>query len=298
MQPSPTQAPSATGELIASFRHGKGFLMFSLIFGVVLLGLAVFVLYLGTILPAGSEGPVAGETSRGLSFSFSSPQTLIYATSALLAVIALGVFAAYAWHKRLRAPVYNVFELGIERIVNDQRHYTAFADIEDLYLFGSGQTAMTGMITNLAYRRNASEPFHRVIESLKGFYQFQQLVRERHVLSRMPAVVATLEAGGSVTFNCINSGQVWGKRVSGNFLKITTSPILVSRTFLHYKGENVSMASLRTVDLNAWTENVVIKDESGKVVLSTIATGILSHDVFLNTLDALFAAQEPARELV
>lgn len=298
MQPSPTQAPSATGELIASFRHGKGFLMFSLIFGVVLLGLAVFVLYLGTILPAGSEGPVAGETSRGLSFSFSSPQTLIYATSALLAVIALGVFAAYAWHKRLRAPVYYVFELGIERIVNDQRHYTAFADIEDLYLFGSGQTAMTGMITNLAYRRNASEPFHRVIESLKGFYQFQQLVRERHVLARMPAVVATLEAGGSVTFNCINSGQVWGKRVSGNFLKITTSPILVSRTFLHYKGENVSMASLRTVDLNAWTENVVIKDESGKVVLSTIATGILSHDVFLNTLDALFAAQEPARELV
>lgn len=298
MQPSPTQAPSATGELIASFRHGKGFLMFSLIFGVVLLGLAVFVLYLGTILPAGSEGPVAGETSRGLSFSFSSPQTLIYGTSALLAVISLGVFAAYAWHKRLRAPVYNVFELGIERIVNDQRHYTAFADIEDLYLFGSGQTAMTGMITNLACRRNASEPFHRVIESLKGFYQFQQLVRERHVLARMPAVVATLEAGGSVTFNCINSGQVWGKRVSGNFLKITTSPILVSRTFLHYKGENVSMASLRTVDLNAWTENVVIKDESGKVVLSTIATGILSHDVFLNTLDALFAAQEPARELV
>ncbi|WP_338478430.1 hypothetical protein VRB67_19590 [Pseudomonas trivialis] len=298
MQPSPTQVPSATGELIASFRHGKGFLIFSLIVGVVLLGLAVFVLYLGTLLPAGSEAPVAGETSRGLSFSFSSPQTLIYATSALLAVFALGMFAVYAWHKKLRAPVYNVFELGVERIVKGQRHYTAFADIEDLYLFGSGQTAMTGLVTNLAYRRNASEPFHRVIESLKGFYEFQQLMRERHVLARMPAVVATLEAGGSVMFNCINSGQVWGKRVSGNFLKINTSPIAVSRTFLQYKGENVSMASLRTVDLNAWTENVVIKDESGKVVLSTVATGILSHDVFLHTLNALFAAQEPARELV
>ncbi|WP_338483512.1 hypothetical protein VRB68_19595 [Pseudomonas trivialis] len=298
MQPSPTQVPSATGELIASFRHGKGFLIFSLIVGVVLLGLAVFVLYLGTLLPAGSEAPVAGETSRGLSFSFSSPQTLIYATSALLAVFALGMFAVYAWHKKLRAPVYNVFELGVERIVKGQRHYTAFADIEDLYLFGSGQTAMTDLVTNLAYRRNASEPFHRVIESLKGFYEFQQLMRERHVLARMPAVVATLEAGGSVMFNCINSGQVWGKRVSGNFLKINTSPIAVSRTFLQYKGENVSMASLRTVDLNAWTENVVIKDESGKVVLSTVATGILSHDVFLHTLNALFAAQEPARELV
>ncbi|MGK9417361.1 hypothetical protein ACSSUR_14610 [Pseudomonas cedrina] len=297
MQPSPTQAPSAAGELIASFRHGKGFLIFSLIFGVVLLGLAVFVLYLGTILPAGSNGPVVGQTVRGMSFSFSSPQTVIYFTSALLTVLALGVFAGYAWHKKLRAPRYNVYEHGIERFINDQRDYTAFADIDDLYLFGSGQTVMTGMITNLAYRRNASEPFHRVIESLKGFYEFQQLVRELHVRARMPAVIATLEAGGAVTFNCISSGQVWGKRMSGNFLKITTSPIVVSRTFLEYQGRTVPMSSLRTVDLNAWTEKVVIKDESGKAVLSTIATGILSHDLFLNTLDAVFAAEEQTREL-
>ena len=296
MQPSPTQAPTATGELIASFRHGKGFLIFSLIFGVALLGLAAFVLYLGTILPAGSGGPVVGQTSRGMSFSFSSPQMLIYATSALLTVLALGAFAGYVWHKKLRAPRYNVYEHGIERLINDQRDYTAFADIEDLYLFGSGQTVMTGMITNLAYRRNASEPFHRVIESLKGFYEFQQLVRELHVRARMPAVIATLEMGGAVTFNCIGSGQVWGKRMSGNFLKITTSPIVVSRTFLDYQGRKVPMASLRSVDLNAWTENVVIKDESGKAVLSTIATGILSHDLFLNTLDAVFAAEEQTRE--
>ncbi len=296
MQTSPAQTPSATGELIASFRHGKGFLIFSLVFGVVLLGLAGFVLYLGTILPPGNEGPVSLQTSRGMALNFSSPQTLIYATSALLAVLALGVFAAYVWHKKLRAPRYNVFEHGIERIINEQRDYTAFADIEDLYLFGSGQTVMTGMITNLAYRRNATEPFHRVIETLKGFYEFQQLVRELHVRARMPAVAATLEMGGAVTFNCISSGQVWGKRVSGNFLKITTSPIVVSRAFLDYQGRKVPMSSLRTVDLNAWTEKVVIKDENGKPVLSTIATGILSHDLFLNTLDAVFAAEEQARE--
>lgn len=296
MHSSPAQTPSATGELIASFRHGKGFLIFSLVFGVVLLGLAGFVLYLGTILPPGNEGPVSLQTSRGMALNFSSPQTLIYATSALLAVLALGVFAAYVWHKKLRAPRYNVFEHGIERIINEQRDYTAFADIEDLYLFGSGQTVMTGMITNLAYRRNASEPFHRVIETLKGFYEFQQLVRELHVRARMPAVVATLEMGGAVTFNCISSGQVWGKRVSGNFLKVTTSPIVVSRAFLDYQGRKVPMSSLRTVDLNAWTEKVVIKDENGNAVLSTIATGILSHDLFLNTLDAVFAAEEQVRE--
>lgn len=297
MQSSPTQAPSATGERVASFRHGKGFLIFSVVFGVVLLALAGFVLYLGTILPPGNDGPVNLQTSRGMVLNFANPHTLIYATSALLAVLALGVFAAYAWHKKLRAPRYNVFEFGIERIINEQREYTAFADIEDLYLFGSGQTVMTGMITNLAYRRNASEPFHRVTESLKGFYEFQQLVRELHVRAHMPAVIATLEMGAAVTFNCISSGQVWGKRVSGNFLKITTTPILVSRAFLEYQGRNVPMSSLRTVDLNAWTEKVVIKDESGNPVLWTIATGILSHDLFLNTLDAVFAAERHTREL-
>ncbi len=297
MHTSSSQAPSNAGELIASFRHGKAFLVVSLVFGAVMLGMAGFVLYLSTILPQGNSGPVTLQTSRGMTLNFSDPLMVFYATSALLAVIGLSMFAVYVWHKKLREPRYNVYEHGIERFVNGEPEYTAFADIEDLYLFGSGQTVLTGMVTNVAYRRNASEPFHRVIETLKGFHDFQQLVRELHVRARLPAVAATLEAGGAVTFNCVSSAQVWGKRVTGNFLKITTSPILVSAAFLEYQGRKVPMASLRTVDLNAWTENVVIKDESGKAVLSTIATGILSHDLFLNSLDVLFAVEEQRREL-
>lgn len=222
MQSSPSQAPSNAGELIASFRHGKAFLVVSLIFGTVMLALAGFVLYLSTILPPGNDGPVSLQTSRGMTLNFSDPHMVFYATSVLLAVIGLSMFAVYVWHKKLR---------------------------------------------------------------------------ELHVRARLPAVAATLEAGGAVTFNCISSAQVWGKRVTGNFLKITTTPILVSATFLEYQGRKVPMASLRTVDLNAWTENVVIKDENGKPVLSTIATGILSHDLFLNSLDVLFAVEEQRREL-
>ena len=105
-----------------------------------------------------------------------------------------------------------------------------------------------------------------------------------------------LESGRSVTFNCISSKQVWGKRVTGNFLKVTTAPIVVHRDFLEYQGNKVPMSSLRTVNLGTWTENVVIKDENGKPVLSTIATGILSHDLFLNTLDIVLAVEEQARE--
>ncbi|CAI8986186.1 MULTISPECIES: hypothetical protein [Pseudomonas] len=55
MQQSTTHSPAVTGQLIKTYHHGKGFLVFMLLFAIVMLGLAGFVLYLGTILPAGSE---------------------------------------------------------------------------------------------------------------------------------------------------------------------------------------------------------------------------------------------------
>lgn len=296
MQPTNPQAPSATGELIATFRHGKAFLIFSLILAAVLLGLAVFVFYLSTILPMGDDGPVTLQTSRGMTLNFASGHVVFSFTTGLLAIVGLCILGLTVWQKKLRNTHYEVYENGITRITKEQRDYTAFTEIEDLYLFSSGQTALIGLITNLAYRRNAAEPFHRVIETLKGFQAFQELVRDLHVRARLPAVAEVLEAGHSVTFNCINSQQVWGKRVTGNFLKVTTAPIVVHRDFLEYQGNRVSMSSLRTVDLNAWTENVVIKDENGKPVLSTVATGILSHDLFLNTLDVMLAVEEQTRE--
>ena len=279
MQQSSTTSPTVTGQLISTFRHGKGFLVFMLLFAIVMLGLAGFVLYLGTILPTGSSG---ANTSRG-----SSPQLLIYSVSGLLVVISAVLFGLYAWQKKLRGTHYEVYEHGIVAVSGKQQQFTAFAEIEDLYLFGSGQAAFTGLITNLAYRRNANEPFHRVIHSLKGFHDFQQRVRELHVRERLPAVMQTLEGGGVVTFKYVPSGSVWGKRMKGNFLDVETQPILMTREFLEVQGRKVPMSSLRTVDLSVWSELVVIKDEAGNEVLSTVCTGILSHDLFLATLDAI-----------
>nr|WP_314527543.1 hypothetical protein [uncultured Pseudomonas sp.] len=287
MHPSISSSAPVTGELVASFRHGKGFPLFMLILALIMLGMACFVLYLGTILPVDSSGPVSVNTSRGTNLNFSSPQMLIYCTSAFLAVIAAGLFGLYVWQKRLRQASYEVYEHGIACTMGSSKDYVPFAEIEDLYLFSSGQAAISGLITNLAYRRNASEPFHRVIESLKGFHDFQQLVRELHVRERLPSVLENLAGGAVVTFNYVPGKAVWGKRMKGNFLDVTTQPILVTREFLEVQGRKVPMSSLRTLDLSVWSEKVVIRDESGKEVLSTIGTGIMSHDLFLNTMGVI-----------
>jgi hypothetical protein len=254
-----------------------------LLFAIVMLCLAGFVLYLGTILPAASSG---ANTSRG-----SSPQLLIYSVSGLLVVISAVLFGLYAWQKKLRGTHYEVYEHGIVALTGKQHRYTAFAEIEDLYLFASGQAAFTGLITNLAYRRNASEPFHRVIESLKCFQDFQQLVRELHVRERLPVVMNTLESDGSMTFRYVPTGQVWRKRIAGDFLNVVTQTIVVTRDLLEVDGRKVPMSTLSSIELNAWSEKVTITDETGSEMLSTVCTGIMSHDLFLTTLDVLLDAQ-------
>jgi hypothetical protein len=292
-QSSPSSTP---GELIATFRHGKGLVMFTLVFGIVMFCLAGFLLYLSTKLPVDNSAPVSVTSSRGMRLDFSSPQTMIYATSAFLAVLAVVMFGIHTWQKKLRQTSYEVFEHGISKITGAQKDYVPFTAIEDLYLFSSGQAAFTGLITNLAFRRKADEPFHRVIESLKGFHDFQQLVRELHVRERLPLVLATLQSGGAVTFRYVANGQVWSKRAKGDALNISTDSIIVTANFIEVQGRKVPMSALRTVDLSTWTEKVVIKDENGQEVLSTICTGILSHDLFLSTLDVLLGAEAETRD--
>lgn len=46
--------------------------------------------------------------------------------------------------------------------------------------------------------------------------------------------------------------------------------------------------------MSNWTEKVVIKDNDGQVVLSTIATGIMSMDVFFNVLGWMQEQQQVA----
>lgn len=281
-----TQTP-ATGALVGSYRYGKALKIFVLTLCVVLIGLAGFVLYLGTILPVQEAGPVSLTTQRGTTLNFSSQAMLIYFTSGLLVVLALALLGLYAWQSRLRKSSYELYEHGIAHTTGGQRSFVPFSEIEDLYLFSSGQTVMTGLVTNLAFRRNASQPFHRVIEPLKGFHDFLQRFRELYLAARQPQVLDTLQRGGAVTFNCIDNGQVWRKRVSGNFLAVHTYPIVLTQHSLQVQGKQVPIASLRSLDQSAWTEKLVIKDASGATVLSTLATGLMSADLFLDTLSLL-----------
>ncbi|WP_455914538.1 hypothetical protein [Pseudomonas syringae] len=132
MQPNNSHTSSDAGELIATFRQGKAFLIFGLILAVVFLGLAAFVFYLSTIVPMGDHGPVTLQTSRGMTLNFSGEHKVFSFTIGLLATIGLCLLGTTAWHKKLRDTDYEVFENGIVRITKDQRDYTAFTEIEDL----------------------------------------------------------------------------------------------------------------------------------------------------------------------
>ncbi|WP_079226847.1 hypothetical protein [Pseudomonas putida] len=273
MQPTP---PASTGKLLGSYGYGKALIISMLILGSIFLGLAAFVGYL----------------SVDSSLNFNGPKNLFYSTIALLAVLGAVMFALALWQKKLRIARYEVYEKGICQVIGNQRDYVPFSEMGDFYLFASGQTAIAGLINNLAYRRNASEPFRRVNPHLQKLYVFLEQVREQYLNERLPAVIATLENGGAVQFNYLETSQVWGKRMSGDFFNVTTKPLTITREALDVGGRKVALSSLRNVDLSQWTELVVIKDENGQTVLSTVATGIISFDLFLNTLHNLLEAQQ------
>ncbi|KQN50287.1 hypothetical protein ASE98_23945 [Pseudomonas sp. Leaf48] len=81
--------------------------------------------------------------------------------------------------------------------------------------------------------------------------------------------------------------MAWRKRVGGDFLSITTQPIIFTGECLDVEGSKIPLSTLSTVDLNKWSEMVTIKDATGRQILFTVCTGILSHDLFLTTLDVL-----------
>lgn len=273
MQPTP---PASTGKLLGSYGYGKALIISMLVLGSIFLGLAAFV----------------GFLSVDSSQNFNGPKNLFYSTIALLAVLGGVMFALALWQKKLRIARYEVYEKGICQIIGNQRDYVPFSEMGDFYLFASGQTAIAGLINNLAYRRNASEPFRRVNPHLSKLYVFLEQVREQYLNERLPAVFATLESGGAVQFNYLETSQVWGKRMSGDFFNIATKPLIITPDALEVNGRKVLLSSLRNVDLSQWTELVVIKDENGQTVLSTVATGIISFDLYLNTLHNLLEAQQ------
>ena len=268
MQPTPA---TSTGKLLGTYGYGKALIICLLLLGSIFIALAAFVGYLSVASTA----------------QFNGPKHIFTFTIGLLVVLGLIMFALVPWQKKLRTARYEVYEKGICQIIGSQRDYVPFTEMNDLYLFASGQTAFAGLTNNLAYRRNASEPFRRVNPPLKGLFAFMEQVRDQHLKERLPVVFTTLENGGAVQFNYLDTTQVWGKRIRGDFFDISTKPLTVTRDSLDIDGRKVSLQSLRGVDLNQWTELVVIKDESGQTLLSTVGTGIISFDLFLNTLHNL-----------
>lgn len=258
------QSPSAS-ELIETFTYSK--LPLVLLYTLA----AIFLLAAAFVLVLKSHVPVDG-------------YRMIYAASGLLLVIGLVVLGLAVWQRTLRKARYEVYERGITEVVGGRRTYVAFAEMQDLYLFGTGKLGAAGFLTDVAYRLAPTTAFHWANQHLGRHLEFMQLVRQLHVRERLPEMISALSSNSVVTFNYVSSAQVWKKRILGKYLDVTTQPILLTRTHIEVGGRRIPAATLTQVDINQWSERITIKDASGVVALSTIASGIFSLDLFLETL--------------
>lgn len=281
---------------LAVFTHGRKLPIFLGIFAAVLFGVAGFVLYLSTILPEKTlKESTAVTVGKGINLGTYSNLHYLYGAAAFVAVIGLIVLVMCVITINLRKNRFELHEDGVVHNAAGKRSYTRFADIQDLYLFAGGQTALGGLVNNFAYRTSPDKEWVLATGGIKGFFDFMDEFRSRCVEYRMPVVEQKLADGGKVTFRYLNSGQVYKKRFFGGFLKIKTQELTVSAEGLHVDGVTFRREDLQSVDLNDWTEKVAIKDKAGKTVFSCMSTGILSSDVFVNMIyDQIGQAPQPA----
>ncbi len=258
------QSPQ-TGELIETFTYSK----WPLVLMYALAG--IFFLAAAFLLVLKNHVPVDGYRT-------------IHMGVALVLACGLAVLGLTVWQGTLRKARYEVYERGITEVVGRKRTYIAFAEMQDLYLFGTGKLGAAGFLTDVAYRLAPTTAFHWANQHLGRHLEFMQLVCQLHVRERLPVMITALSSDSVVTFNYVSSAQVWKKRILGKYLDVTTQPILLTRTHIEVGGRRIPAAALAQVDINQWSERITIKDASGAVALSTIASGIFSLDLCLETL--------------
>lgn len=275
-----------TNKALAVYFHGKTVPMLFAVFAAILAAVAGFVLYLSTTMPEKTLTDTQAMTLRnGAKLGTHSNLTILYGSAAFLLLLAVLVLVMRAVMLKRQKSRFELHEDGVVHESDGIRSYAAFADIEDLYLFAGGSTAMAGMINNFAYRTGADQPWIWATGELKRFDEFMDAFRSRYLEYRMPVLKQKLADGERVTFRYISSGDVYKKRFFGNFLNVKTQELALSAQGLHVDGVTWPGASLKCMNQNDWTEKLTIKDAAGTTVFSCIGTGILSFDLFANMLD-------------
>lgn len=274
----------ASSQALAVFRHGRSGPVLLATFVLALLAAAVFVASLEFALPEDVLGEAVGLSIRGMDVNGLTGRSLLRGTAVFLALLAaLAALVLTRVIKRRRGH----FELhpeGIVRQLGPERLYTRFADIDDLYLFASGQTAVAGLINNFAYRVDGGDWIKASFE-LKGFHDLLLEMRKRHVQYRCPRVHTRIEQGERIVFRYIDGAQFLKKRLVGNFMRLDTRELSLSGEGLGVDGKLWPYDQLQALDRNAWTERLVIKDGNGAVAFSCFGPALLSADVFVEILE-------------
>lgn len=275
-----------TSKALAVFFHSRTVPVLFAVFAAILAAISGFVLYLSTTLSQKTLSDTSAMSLRnGTKLGTHSNIHILYGAAAFLLLLALLVLVMRAVMLKRQKSRFELHEDGVIHESDGIRSYAAFADIQDLYLFAGGTTAMTGMVNNFAYRTGADQPWIWATGELKGFDDFMDEFRSRYVSHRMPVLKQKLADGERVNFHYISGGEVYKKRFFGDFLNFKTQELAISTESLHVDGARWPLASLKCMNLSNWTEKLTITDAAGSTVFSCIGTGILNFDLFVNILD-------------
>lgn len=272
-------------DAISVYRYGRALLIFIGAVAAVFFAVAAFVFYLSSTFSPHTLNEKSVIKVKNINLGTHSAQTVLDGTIGLLIVSAICLLAMAWLLARQRKGHFELHPAGVVRQFGNERSYTPFDEIQDLYMFAGGRMAFSGLINNFAYRTGPQKEWVAANSGLKKFEEFMAAFRELHVVHRMPLLQHDIAAGHRVTFRYVDTAQIYWKRFAGGFLRVKTRELSLSNKGLHVGDDTWPYAQLQQIEESAWSERVMVKNVAGDVVFSCIAAGMLSADVFFALLD-------------
>jgi hypothetical protein len=167
-----------------------------------------------------------------------------------------------------------------------------FADMEDVYLFRAGGYA-GGIINALAFRRALDAPWVGVLDDRRNSFALRAAIVDRYVVARLPASLATLDAGGTVRFHAISRTARHVKRLIGGALNVDVHTVALSAQGIDVQGTFLPLERIHQIDGVRSDGQVRLLDENGKVVHSFDYLCLFSADLFLALLAELLQRRAP-----
>lgn len=221
-----------------------------------------------------------------------APENRQFLLVAAIVAIAAGILFLFLRRKKLAHEQFWLYEHGIKVTggKNPPEDSLLFTEIGQVYRFVSG--SQTSAPDNLAFRRDDKDSWKLITPKIAGSGELIKLFLEKHLEQQGREWTAQLEAGKRLYFAYLTETGKWNSSLLANGtrhrpLDLPVKTLSLDKFTLHVEDNTYALNETATVQVNNWSDAVMLTDKSGKKIFSVPYLSLLNADLFIQLVNHL-----------